>query len=257
MSPPDGKPARGPTVSDRAIRAITSLIISGQYTPGAKLPPEKELTALLGVSRNALREAVRALSLIGVLHVRQGDGTYVTTLEPDALLGGTGFAMEFLQGPTALQLYEVRRLLEPAAVALAAARISPESLAEAEAYLLAMDADLAFSDAMVEDDVAFHRTIVRASGNDVLAELIATLSSRTLRLRVWRGRTEPGNVEVTKREHRAIFEALVDRDPETARVAAAVHIANGEAWLRASAAADARPDDAGTVQAAQPADVTA
>jgi DNA-binding FadR family transcriptional regulator len=98
---------------------------------------------------------------------------------------------------------------------------------------------------MVDDDLAFHRTIVRASGNDVLAELLATLSSRTLRLRVWRGRTEPGNVEATKREHRAIYQALLDRDPETARVVAAIHIANGEAWLKASTEADARPADPG------------
>jgi GntR family transcriptional repressor for pyruvate dehydrogenase complex len=235
--------ARAETVSDQAIRRITALIIRGDYKPGARLPSEKVLTALLGVSRNALREAVRALSLIGVLHVRQGDGTYVTTLDPHALLGGTEFAMEFLQGPTALQLYEVRRLLEPAAVALAAARISPDGLTELESYLSIMDADLAFSDAMVDADAAFHRAIVRATGNEVLASLISSLSSRTLRLRVWRGRTEPDNVAVTKREHRAIYQALVDRDPETARVAAAMHIANGEAWLKAATDADTLPLD--------------
>jgi DNA-binding FadR family transcriptional regulator len=97
-----------------------------------------------------------------------------------------------------------------------------------------MDGDLAFSDAMVDADVAFHRAIVRCSGNEVLASLIGSLSSRTLRLRVWRGRTDAGNVDATKREHRAIYQALVDRDPETARVVAAIHIANGEAWLKAA-----------------------
>jgi DNA-binding FadR family transcriptional regulator len=235
------RPARTETVSDLAIRRITGLIVRGEYEPGARLPSEKELTVMLGVSRNALREAVRALCLIGVLHVRHGDGTYVTTLDPNALLGGTELAMEFLQGPTALQLYEVRRLLEPAAVALAAARITPEQLADLDAYLVAMDGDLAFSDAMVDADVAFHRAIVSSTGNEVLASLISSLSSRTLRLRVWRGRTDAGNVDVTKREHRAIYQALVDRDPETARVAAAIHIANGEAWLKAAVEAGTAP----------------
>jgi DNA-binding FadR family transcriptional regulator len=235
------RPAGPQTVSDLAIRRITGLIVRGEYQPGARLPSEKELTVILGVSRNALREAVRALSLIGVLHVRHGDGTYVTTLDPNALLGGTELAMAFLQGPTALQLYEVRRLLEPPAVALAAARITPERLAELDAYLAAMDADLAFSDAMVDADVAFQRAIVSSTGNEVLASLISSLSSRTLRLRVWRGRTDAGNVDVTKREHRAIYQALVDRDPETARVVAAIHIANGEAWLKAAVEAATPP----------------
>jgi DNA-binding FadR family transcriptional regulator len=255
MSRRPRRPEPRPTVADEAIRRITSRILAGEYRPGERLPSEKDLAATLDVSRNALREAVRALCLVGVLHVRHGDGTYVTTLDPTSLFGGTGFAVEFLQGPTALQLYEVRRLLEPAAAALAAARVGPATLAELESLLAIMDADLSFSDEMVDADVTFHRTIARASGNELLASLIDSLSSRTLRLRVWRGRSEPGLVEVTKREHRMIFQALVDRDPEVARIAAAMHIAAGEAWLRASVEADARPDAAGAADATDAADV--
>lgn len=225
---------RRPTTGDEAIGRIRDLIMSGRYRPGDRLPPEHELAAAIGVSRNALREAVRALRLVGVLDVRQGDGTYVTALTPDSLLGGTGFAVAFLTGETVLELYEARRILEPVLAGLAAARIDAATLDELERLLVTMEASDGFEDPMVDADMAFHRTISRASGNGLLASLIDNLSSRTLRLRVVRGRTEPGLVERTRHEHRAIFEALRDRDPEMARATAAMHIADGELWLRTS-----------------------
>ena len=100
--------------------------MSGAWGPGDRLPKESELAAELGLSRNSLREAVRALSQLRVLEVRQGDGTYVSSLEPDLLLESTGFISHLLLGETAIALYEVRRILEAAAAALAAARIDDE-----------------------------------------------------------------------------------------------------------------------------------
>lgn len=227
-------PARKLTTGDEAIERIRDLIMSGRYRPGDRLPPEHELAADVGVSRNALREAVRALRLVGVLDVRQGDGTFVTALKPESLLGGTGFVAELLTGETVLELYEARRLVEPPLAALAAARIDDATLQTLEGLLQVMEEADGFEDHMVDADMAFHRTISQASGNSLLASLIDNLSGRTLRLRVIRGRTEPGLVERTRLEHRAIFQALHDRDPEMARTAAAMHIVGGELWLRAS-----------------------
>src|SRR5437016_3253560 len=96
-------------VTDQAITKIKDLIVAGQFAPGARLPKESVLAARLGLSRNSLREAVRALSLVGVLEPRQGDGTYVTSLEPDLLLAGTSFLSDLLTGPTLREVYEVRR----------------------------------------------------------------------------------------------------------------------------------------------------
>src|SRR5215467_14466771 len=114
---------RGPTVTDEAIARIRELIVTGRWRPGDRLPREADLALELGLSRNSLREAVRALSLVRVLEVRQGDGTYVSSLEPDLLLETTGFVAHLLQDHTVLELFEVRRLLEPAAAALAAVRM--------------------------------------------------------------------------------------------------------------------------------------
>src|SRR5262245_64029666 len=87
--PRDGRSGRNASVTDDAIERIRQMIISGEWGPGTRLPRESELAARLGISRNSLREAVRALSLVRVLEVRQGDGTYVTSLEPDLVLEWT------------------------------------------------------------------------------------------------------------------------------------------------------------------------
>src|SRR5436190_15969119 len=108
--------ARGTGVTHDAIESIRELIASGEWGPGTRLPREADLAAELGLSRSSLREAVRALSLVRVLEVRQGDGTYISSLEPDLLLGETTrFATHLLQGQTVVELFEVRRLLEPGA----------------------------------------------------------------------------------------------------------------------------------------------
>src|SRR3977135_339607 len=117
---------RGPSVPDGAIDKLRERIVSGAWGAGDRLPKESELAAELGLSRNSLREAVRALSQLRVLEVRQGDGTYVSSLEPDLLLESTGFVSHLLLGETAVALSEVRRILEAAAAALAAARIDED-----------------------------------------------------------------------------------------------------------------------------------
>src|SRR5436190_17300722 len=104
------------------------MIQSGELPPGTRLPTEQQLSAELGISRSGVREAVKVLESARVLDVRRGDGTYVTSLAPALLLQGVGFAIEMLQGDTLLEVMEVRRLLEPAATAVAAARISDDDL---------------------------------------------------------------------------------------------------------------------------------
>src|ERR1044072_2537023 len=103
------------SLTDEAIARIRQLIQSGDLPPGSPLPPEPQLAAQLGVSRNPLREAVKALVVARVLDVRRGDGTYVTSLEPALLLEGLGSAVHLLHEDTLLELTEVRSLFEPIA----------------------------------------------------------------------------------------------------------------------------------------------
>src|SRR6202012_766899 len=96
------------------------MIVSGTLRPGDRLPREADLAAELGLSRSSLREAVKALSLVNILDVRQGDGTYVTSLEPPLLLEALSFILDFHRDDTVLEFLRVRRILEPAATAMAA-----------------------------------------------------------------------------------------------------------------------------------------
>src|SRR5947207_12617986 len=125
----DGMKRRGAGVTHDAIESIRELIASGEWGPGTRLPREADLAAQLGLSRSSLREAVRALSLARVLEVRQGDGTYVSSLDAGALLAPTLSAVHLLRGRTVLELFEVRRMLEPEAAALAARAADPEVIA--------------------------------------------------------------------------------------------------------------------------------
>ena len=232
---------RGPSVTEGAIDRIQELIVSGSWGPGDRLPKESELAAQLGLSRNSLREAVRALSQLRVLEVRQGDGTYVSSLEPDLLLESTSFVSHLLLGDTAVELYEVRRILEAAAAALAAARIDESGKQELRRRLDRMT-EAESVEELVEADVAFHAVIAKAAGNGVLMSLLASLSTRTMRVRLWRGRRVDNALDVTRDEHKRIYEAIVNGDPELARAAATAHIASGERWLRAELAAGASAD---------------
>lgn len=229
---PGRRAGRAPSVTDEAIDKIRERIVSGAWGPGVRLPKESELAAELGLSRSSLREAVRALSQLRVLEVRQGDGTYVSSLEPNLLLESTGFVSHLLLGDTELELYEVRRILEAAAAALAAGRIDVAGKQELGEILGRMRQAQTVED-LVEADVAFHAVIARAAGNSVLASLLASLSTRTMRIRLWHGRAASGALDETREEHRRIFEAIAAGDPELARAAATAHIASGERWLRA------------------------
>ena len=218
-------------LTDEAIERIKEMIVSGELKPGERLPKEDDLAARLGLSRNSLREAVRALALIRVLDVRQGDGTYVTSLKPEILLDTVGFVIDFHRDDSVLQLLEVRRILEPAATAIAATAMTDDEITKLGELLESVD-DASDIPGLIAADLEFHRTIAAGSGNSALASLLESLSAPTLRARVWRGLTQEGAGAHTLEQHRAIYQAIAAREPEVARAWATVHVSGVEDWLR-------------------------
>jgi GntR family transcriptional repressor for pyruvate dehydrogenase complex len=219
-------------LTDEAIAKIRALIQSGQLPPGSRLPPEQQLAGQLGLSRSSMREAVKALVMARVLDVRRGDGTYVTSLAPQLLLQGLGFAVDLLQDDTLMEVIEVRRMLEPIATGLAAARITDDHLTEVERHLEAMRAAGTDIEQLVHQDMLFHRAVIAATGNATLASVLEGLSSRTLRARVWRGLVQSNAAASTLSEHEAIFRALQAGDGPLAQAAALLHVTTSESWLR-------------------------
>jgi len=217
-------------VTDQAIAKIKELIVAGEFTAGRKLPREQDLAARLGISRNSLREAVRALTLVGVLDTRVGDGTYVTSLDADMLLTGLGFVGDLLEGGTLLEVHRVRCILEPAATALAATRMTEQDFDALAASLELMDRAES-TQQFIDADNEFHRIIVSATGNSTLASLIQSLSGGMIRARLWRSITDHDAVELTKQRHRDIYTALRAGDPVQASAADLLHLADGERWL--------------------------
>jgi GntR family transcriptional repressor for pyruvate dehydrogenase complex len=218
-------------LTDEAILKIKGMILSGELKPGDRLPPENQLSEALGLSRSSLREAVKALELIRVLDVRRGDGTYVTSLTPSLLLDAMSFVVDIHQDASVLELFEVRRILEPAAAALATPRVTAADVQHLRALLTQVDGTTSVDD-LVAHDIVFHRHICELSGNAYLTRLLDTLSGSTLRARVWRGLTQDGSVERTLTEHRAIVDALESGDAGLVSAQVTVHVSGVAAWLR-------------------------
>jgi GntR family transcriptional repressor for pyruvate dehydrogenase complex len=131
-----------------------------------------------------------------------------------------------------LELFEVRRMLEPEAAAIAATRVD-DKLAAA----LRLELDRMFEagdrvEDLVEADTAFHEVIAQAPGNAVLRSLLESLSTSTMRARLWHGIADRAALDLARAEHTRIYEAIVARDPDLARAATTMHIASNETWLK-------------------------
>ncbi|MCI9886906.1 FadR family transcriptional regulator [Micrococcales bacterium 31B] len=217
-------------VTDDAIEKIKTMITSGHLKPGDRLPREADLATEFGVSRSSLREAVRALSLVRILEVRRGDGTYVTSLQPEVLLDSMTFLLDFHQDSSVLDFLGVRRILEPAATALAAQHASPQDVIRLR-EMSEQDSTTTDVTELVDHDIAFHRAIAACSGNQVLVSLIDSIALPTVRARVWRGLTQQDACARTIAEHSAIVDAIEAHDIPLAQALATSHISGVQNWL--------------------------
>src|SRR3982750_2218941 len=137
--------------TDVVLQGIKAMITSGQLKAGSLLPIERDLSELLGGSRGALREGVRALCIMGVLETRRGVGTFVTSLDSRLLLAPIGFMIDLHTPEQRRHLEAVRRVLEPEAAARAALMITPEQVAEAAAALEEVRSHV-FADQVIEHE---------------------------------------------------------------------------------------------------------
>lgn len=216
------QPVKEPgSLTERIVARIEELIVANQIPPGGRLPPERELARRLGVSRPALREAVKVLEARDRLVVKHGQGVFVATSAGDAVAQRLA-NLEL----TLRELYDMREVLEVPAAGWAAEAAAPQGIARLADALAAEEA------ARVEPidftllgrlDAAFHLAIVEIADNrflrqtlGVLQEMLASGMETTL--------TVPGRVGASRDEHRRIFEAIVSSNAELAREMVGTHI---------------------------------
>jgi GntR family transcriptional repressor for pyruvate dehydrogenase complex len=220
------KPIKARRVSDQAFEQIRDLVFRGQLKPGDQLMPERELAQALAVSRPTVREAIRRLVTMGLLEHQQGQGTFVRSLNALREHNPLATAMG-AHDATLEELLEVRMGLEGQAALLAAQRATAEDLQVMEKALASMQAENAAGLLGIDDDVSFHMALAFASKNPVQVYIMKNFydllhhgikeNLRTL----WE---EPASLAIIMRQHREIFEAIKDHDPEGAYQAMKRHI---------------------------------
>lgn len=222
------------TLNERVADEVGMAIVTGRFTPGTVLPNEIEASLQRGVSRTAYREAIRVLAAKGLVVSRPKTGTRVNPrarwniLDPDVL--GWMFAgapsAKFVQG-----LFELRRMIEPEAAALAAERRSPQQLAELQQALGAMEKHGLEESAGRSADEAFHRIILEAADNEALAGLSRSITSGirwTTIFKYQASRAPPDPIPA----HRRLCDAIAGRDGVEARAASHVLLDNALADIK-------------------------
>jgi GntR family transcriptional regulator, transcriptional repressor for pyruvate dehydrogenase complex len=217
-------PVQRQALSELVAQRLLGLIQSGNLRPGQQLPPERELAETLNVSRPSLREALRALSLLGVLRIRQGGGVFVSALDPEALLGPLHFFISLDEGNIE-NLFEARIVVESAITGLAAVNIKKADLDRLRDCVASGSRHAKDIEKFVESDVEFHRIVFQSSGNSFLQRIATSLHLLGRASREITGQI-PGVVNRSLQDHRKILAALEAHDAEAAERAMRSHLEN-------------------------------
>ena len=235
-------------ISSEITRRLVRYLISGEIQPGERLPSERKLAESLGVGRSHVRQAIKSLAILGLIEVRQGDGTYLKRTDSPLLPLAIEWGLMLGVKRTA-DLIGARQQLEILLAGLAAERRTDEQLAEMHRLLLVMKRSPG-TDEFVDADVALHLEITQAAGNQSMIQIMRSI--RTL-LEVWVHRVvyTPGTAQPTWAEHAAIVDAIEHRDPAGARALMEEHMVRALARLQ-STLSEHEGDDHGRPRVTSP-----
>lgn len=203
-----------PNLSSVIIHRIVDSLIAGELRPGDRLPSIEELTHQLSVGRTSVREALKALELVGLAELRHGEGTFIREDVSRFFLKPLAWGI-LLDQARARELMETRRCVEGELAALAAVRASDEEIAEIRQELSKMETSLAHVEAYIAADLGFHLKIWWAAHNEVMLHIMTGIFD-LLRETIRRVVSVPGTMEIGLTYHRPILEAIADREPELA-----------------------------------------
>lgn len=212
-------------VYEAVAKQIERLILT-KLQPGDKLPSERELAEMLGVSRSSIRDAIRSLELLGMVEPRQGAGTVVREISADSVVNPLATLLT-QQRQSVSELLDFRKMLEPPLAARAATHASPEEVTEMEEILRRQEEKLRRGEVAVEEDSEFHYSVAMASENsvvlkvlDVLMDLLRETRERSLQVE--------GRPQKSLAGHRKVLAAIKRRDAAAAEAAMRRHIQDVE-----------------------------
>ncbi len=212
------------TTAEEVVTRLRDMIHGGELSPGDRLPPERDLAKLLGVSRPTLRAGIRSLATVGILQSRQGAGTFVAERGDSPTLDGSPLKMlSALHGFTSDEMFEARLALEMSIASLAAERATSEQMTLMAEEVTGMYASLSEPEQYLVHDMQFHQTIAAASNNRILTSLmnmVATILFDAHSKTVKRAR----DLKESAEQHHNIYRAMRERDPEAARRAMHDHL---------------------------------
>jgi GntR family transcriptional repressor for pyruvate dehydrogenase complex len=216
-------------LSEQIADKILSMIKENQLKPGDILPPERELAAMMGVSRPSLREALRALSIMRIIENRQGSGTYVASLEPERLIEHLDVVVS-LNDSTFLELFKARKILEVGLAGMAAELISDEDILEIQEIHNLSTGAVGNPELFMEYDMRLHNKILEITRNPILSIFMKSITKLSIMSRR-RTNEYPEIRNQTLDDHQQIILALANRNPEAAGESMMKHLNNVEKIL--------------------------
>lgn len=215
-------PVQSERLYERIVEQIEGAIVSGELQIGEKLPPERELAEQFGVSRTAVREAVKILREKGYIEIQPGRGTFVTRAAPNSMRHSFDSLVKPGSEGGSANLVEVREILEPEIAAIAATRMTDEFIADMQEAVDTMDGTEDV-ELYVEADLDFHLALAEATLNPVIPAMMDSIID-LLREHRKRIGLAAGGLERGQRHHKAILAAVKRRDPRAAREAMKRHL---------------------------------
>jgi GntR family transcriptional regulator, transcriptional repressor for pyruvate dehydrogenase complex len=208
---------------EQIVQQIEESIVKGDLKAGDQLPAERELAQRFGVSRTAVREAVKALREKGLVEAYSGRGTFITDGTTQAVRQSLDLMVKIGQPEGSTHLAEVRAILEPEIAGLAALRIQETELATMREAVAVMDRAGQDPEAYIEADLDFHLALAEGAANPLILSLLDSIVGllREQRLRIFR---VPGGPERGQIHHKRILEAVERRDAEKARESMRAHL---------------------------------
>src|SRR5918993_3919498 len=215
---------RNGTTAEEVAERLRNMIHSGELSSGDKLPPERDLAKILGVSRPTLRAGIRSLSAVGILQSRQGAGTFVAEADESPTLDSSPLRMlSALHGFTSDEMFEARLSLEMSIAGMAAKRVTSEQMTTLAEEIAGMYASLNDPEQYLVHDMRFHQIVAAASGNRIMTALMNMVATILFE---YRSKTvkRATDLKQSAEQHHNIYRALRDRNSESAEQAMHDHL---------------------------------